>query len=140
MGSTPGKIATRRAREFDAALELRDYDAAALSATTSGTGKEFNVRTLMGFKAVIDNAAIGGTVDGSNYWTITIEVSDVIGGTYTAIGSIRLPATAGSYDIPLSGEWAEQLDSDCKFIRVTATETGTTAGNLTYGAYLSPIC
>ncbi|MEM9947799.1 MAG: hypothetical protein AAF810_17315 [Cyanobacteria bacterium P01_D01_bin.36] len=132
-------MADRRAYHFDVELELRDYDATAASATASETGKAFEVRAIDTAKVVVHHAAIGGTVDESNYWSVGIEVSDLVGGTYTEIAnSGPLPATAGQVEVPISGQQASVLDSDSAFIRVTATKTGTTAGNLTYGAYITP--
>lgn len=132
-------MAQRRAYHFDALLELRDYDAAAVSTTTSETGKAFEVRTIDVAKVVVHYADIGGTVDGSNYWTVSVEVSNVVGGTYTEIASSGvLPAAGSSIEVVISGITAEALDADAGFIRVTATETGSTAGNLTYGAYITP--
>lgn len=132
-------IADRRGYQFDALLELRDYDAAAESTTASETGVEFAVRMIDVAKVVVDHAAIGGTVDGSNYWTVTVEVSDVVGGTYTQIATTgALGAAAATVELPISGANATALDTDAAFIRVSATETGSTAGDLTYGAYISP--
>ena len=131
--------AQRRAYHFDSELELRDYNAAALSATGSETGVAFEVRSIDVAKVVVHHAAIGGTLDGSNYWTVSVEISDLVGGTYTEIASTgALTADATELELPISGSMAEALDADAAFIRVTATETGTTAGNLTYGAYITP--
>jgi len=132
-------LADRRAYHFDALLELRDYDAAALTATGSATGVAFDVRSIDTAKVIIDHAAIGGTVDGSNYWVISVEISDIVGGTYTEIATTGiLGIAAARIELPISGELASYKDADSAFIRVTATETGTTAGSLTYGAYLTP--
>lgn len=133
------ELGQRSAYWFDKELELRDYAAAAESATVSETGVELAVRHLDVAKVVIDHAAIGGTVDGSNFWAISVEVSDLVGGSYTEIATTRaLGATANQIELPISGLFAEYKDADAAFIRVTATETGTTAGNLTYGAYVTP--
>ncbi|MEL7494634.1 MAG: hypothetical protein AAGJ95_11825 [Cyanobacteria bacterium J06554_11] len=132
-------MSTRRAYYFDVDLELRDYDAAAESTTASETGIAFAGRDIDLAKVVVDHAAIGGTVDGSNYWTVSVEISDVVGGTYTEVATTgALAATAATIELPLSGKLNEYKDTDSAFIRVTATETGTTAGDLTYGAYISP--
>lgn len=134
----PTKI-HRRAYHFDALLELRDYDAAALSATASETGVALEVRDEDVFKVVVHHAAIGGTVDGSNFWTVSVEVSDTQGGTYTEVASTgALGAAALDIELAISGKDVNRLDADSDWIRVTATETGTTAGDLTYGAYVTP--
>lgn len=132
-------LADRRAYPFDAELELRDYGDGAESTTVSETAKEVAVRFLDVAKVVINHAAIGGTVDGSNFWTISVEISDLVGGTYTEIATTgALGETADEIELPISGLLAQYKDADAAFIRVTATETGTTAGDLTYGAYLVP--
>lgn len=129
----------RRAYPFDKQLELRDYSDGAESATASETGVELAVRYFDTAKVVIDHTAIGGTVDGSNYWVVSVEISDLVGGTYTeVINTGNLTATASKIELPLSGLLNTYKDADSAFIRVTATETGTTAGNLTYGAYVVP--
>jgi hypothetical protein len=134
----PG-LDTRRAYYFDGDLELRPYTDSAETGDANETGIEFAVRNIDVAKVVIDHAAIGGTVDGSNYWEINIQVSDVVGGTYTTVATTGiLGATASRIEIPLSGKFNEYKDADSAFIRVQADETGTTAGNLTYGAYITP--
>lgn len=132
-------MADRRAYHFDVLLELRDYDAAAVAASTAETGKAFDVRKIDTAKVVVHHAAIGGTVDASNYWQVAVEISDVVGGTYSQLAiSEPLTATASQLEIVLSGITATLVDADSAFIRVRAVETGTTAGNLTYGAYITP--
>jgi hypothetical protein len=129
----------RRAYPFDKLLELRDYGDGAESADANETGKELAVRDFDTAKVVIDHAAIGGDVDGSNYWVINVQVSDLVGGTYTTVATTGILGTAAAkIEIPLSGKFNEYADDDSAFIRVQADETGTTAGNLTYGAYVVP--
>ena len=132
-------MADRRAYPFDKRLELRDYGAAALSATGSSTGIEFAVRNFDLAKVIIDHGAISGTLTpGTNFWTITVEVSNVVGGTYTPIISTgELTAVKSHIELPISGLLATYKDADAAFIRVTATKGGT-IGTLTYGAYIVP--
>lgn len=132
-------LTDRRAYPFDKELELRDYGDGAESTDASETGIELAVRFFDTAKVVVNHAAIGGTVDGSNFWTVTVEISDVVGGTYTEVATTgALAATAAEIELPLSGLLNTYKDADSAFIRVSATETGTTAGNLTYGAYIVP--
>ena len=115
---------------------LRSASEAALSATGSTTGIPNPVIEGMYFKVRINHSAITG-VDGSNYWTLTVEVSDVVGGTYTTVSkSLTLGATAATIDVPLFGPDIERLDADADYIRITATKTGT-PGNLTYNAVVN---
>lgn len=132
-------IKDRRQRgPVDAALVLRDYSATAVSSTTSETGIAFYPRAHDTFKVAVTHAAVSSYVATSAEWTITVGVSDVVGGTYTQIGkSLVLTGTASEYEIPLSGAEAAVVDSDCVFIRVTATKTGL-PGTLTYGAWIVP--
>lgn len=134
----PG-MENRRAYPFDKALELRPYTDAAESADASETGIELAVRAFDVAKVVVSHAAIGGTVDGSNYWEVNVQISDVVGGTYTTVATTGiLGATAAQIELPLSGKLNEYKDADSAFIRIQADETGTTAGNLTYGAFIVP--
>lgn len=130
----------RRKGTYDVNLELRDYTAAAISATTSSTGVEFAVRKQDYFKVVIIADAYTGYVATSAEWTIEVEVSDVVGGTYTAIGTL-VPATAAGAaietELVFGGDQVADIDADAAFIRVTATKTGS-PGNLTYGAFIVP--
>lgn len=132
-------IANRRTRgAYDKSLELRDYGAAALSATGSETGIQFYPRAQESFKVALSVAAHTGYSSGSAEWTITVEVSDVVGGTYTQVGSSFTPdGNAAEHEIPLSGALVESIDADADFIQVTATKTGS-PGNLTYGAWIVP--
>ncbi|MEM9945479.1 MAG: hypothetical protein AAF810_05375 [Cyanobacteria bacterium P01_D01_bin.36] len=130
-------IADRRKRgPYDAELELRAYTAAALSATTSETGIEFAVRKQDQYKVCLSVGAYTGFDSGTAEWTITVEVSDVVGGTYTQIGPSYIPVgDADEYEIPLSGALVTAVDADAEFIRVTATKTGA-PGDLTYAAWI----
>lgn len=130
-------IPNRRSQGFDINLQLRDYTAAAISATTSGTAIPLVVSTHLEFKAVVNSAAYSSFAAGTAQWVVTIEASVNGSSSWVAIGSVVLDGTQKEFDIPLSGDWSEQLVPGALFIRATATKTGS-PGNLTYGAYLSP--
>jgi len=129
----------RRFGPYDSSLELRDKAATAITATTSGTGIEFAVRKSMPFKAIVIWDAYSSYTATSAEWTITISVSDVVGGTYTPVSqAIALVGSAdGRLEIPLNSGNIAYLDADSAFIRVTATKVGS-PGGLTYGAFLVP--
>lgn len=134
-------IADRRVRgTYDAALELRDYAAAALSATGSSTGVAFASRKIESFKVCLSLAAYTGYVATSAEWTITVEVAATVGGSYTVIGTL-LPATfagaAAETEFVFGGDEVADRLATAEFIRVTATKTGA-AGNLTFGAWIVP--
>jgi hypothetical protein len=130
----------RRLGTYDSNLELRAYSASAVSSTTSETGIAFAVRKQDTFRVVINAAAYTSYSAGAAEWTITVEVSDVVGGTYTAVATLDPATAAGAaiqIPIDISGGEVAAIDADAAFIRVTATKTGS-PGNLTYGAYIVP--
>ncbi len=129
-------IGDRRAIIFDKQLELRDYDAAAISASTTETAINFEATKQMAFKCVVDVAAHTGYVATTAEWTIDVEACATSDGTYQSAGSLTLDGTANRFDVPLSGEWIEDIESGAAYVRVRATKTGS-PGNLTYGAFLA---
>ena len=128
-------IANRRAYFFDAATQLRDYEASAISATTTETAIAVSATKLREYKAVVDTAAYTSYSAGSAQWTITIEASSD-NSTYVSVGSIVPTGAASRFDIPLSGEWIDDIVPGAIYLRAKATKTGS-PGNLTYGAWLN---
>lgn len=141
--ATASTISDRRYELLDAELLLRDYEATAATGDTNGDAVEFYAEKYISYEFVIQNAAIGGTVDASNYWTVVVEgdITSSFSDPVT-LASVQLPATAGVRHIPMSGERAKELRladsvaSQIKYVRVKLDETGTTAGNLTVGAFI----
>jgi hypothetical protein len=131
---------------LDKALELRDYAATAIAVTTAGAAVSFYSAATTAFEIVLRNAAIGGTVDGSNLWTITVTADNESSFTspITLLTHV-LPATAGNRRFIVPSEEVQRLAGIASMatapnlIRVTATETGTTAGDLTYGCWIEPV-
>lgn len=122
---------------YDTALALRT-SGTAVTSTTSATGVAFPVRKIGAYKAVIQYNGLDFTT-GDETYVFSIEVSDVVGGTYTAIATmpdIGSATASGRLDIPLNGKIAEELDADSAFIRVTATLGGTTP-SVDYDCYLT---
>ena len=113
-----------------------------VSVTASCTGANIvglNIGSAS-YVAVLNNSAVTGTVDASNYYTLQVEVSDAVAGTYVAIGeAVTLPATAGQSQIGFTSEQLERLTTGADFFRVTATKVGTTATAVTYTAFVSKI-
>jgi hypothetical protein len=132
MPSTPA----RRAVLFDKSLELRNYDAAAIAATTAETAIKFAATKQTSYKAVVLFALHSGFVAGSAQWEIIIEAATTSGGTYVQIGKAVSNGLQARFDIPLSGEWVESLLTDASFVRARAVKVGA-PGNLTYGAFLN---
>ena len=92
------------------------------------------------YVAVINYNAPTGTVDGSNYYTLQLNVSDLTGGTYHPVGdTVVVPATAGQVQIGFTSEQIERLITGADWFEVIATKVGTTATAVTYTAFLSKI-
>lgn len=132
-----GENLNRKRRIFDKNLELRNISDGEETSTASETGINVEVRKLLEYVCVVYVTACDGTT-GDETYTLTVQVSNAVGGTYTTIGTLAWPrATTGSNVIALSGLTAEVLDSDADWVRITATLAGTTP-SITYGAYLAP--
>jgi len=117
---------------FDKATELI-APGAAVAATASSTGVLLYPRMLANCDWVIYASGVLGT----GTYTFTLEVSDVVGGSYTAIATYSWPATlaSGRVHIPINGDMAAFKDNDSKFIRVTATLGATSS--IIYGSFLA---
>lgn len=127
-------------KTYDLLLELADD--VAVTATASTTGKNIvglNIGSAS-YVAVIKNSAVTGTVDGSNYYTCKLEVSDAVGGTYVQVGNtVTFAATAGGTQIGFTSEQIEDLVSGADYFRITTTKVGTTATAVTVSAFISKI-
>jgi len=113
-----------------------------VGATASCTGANIDGLALgsASYVAVLNASATTGTVDGSNYYTLIVEVSDSVAGTYVQVGeTITLPATAAQYQIGLTAEQIERATASADYFRITATKVGTTATAVTYTAFVSKI-
>src|SRR5262245_55351066 len=110
---------------FDAGLALLT-PGAALAATGNATGVLLYPRLLETCDWVL---YWSGTVATGTY-TFNLGVSDVVGGTYTTIASFTVPPTqaSGRVHIPVQGQLAAALDSDCRYMRVGYVIGGTTPG------------
>lgn len=117
---------------FDKATELVAPGAAVI-ATASSTGVLLYPRMFPTCDWVIYASGVLGT----GTYTFTLEVSDVVGGTYTAIATRSWPAglASGRIHIPIDGDLAAFVDNDSRFIRVTATLGATSS--IVYGSFLT---
>ena len=118
---------------FDKATELL-IPGAALAANGSSTGVLLYPRHNTTIDWVI---YASGTVATGTY-TFNLQVSDLIGGTYTTIATFTWPPTlaSGKVHIPINGQMAALLDSDSRFMRVNYAIGGTTPGIIA-GSYLT---
>lgn len=127
--------------QIDALTTLRDYTATAASATTNGTPIEYPFTAEESVKVIINQAAYSSYSAGSVSWTLSLEVCDTVGGTYRQVASIAPTVAAGAalngQEVFLSGEQINKTFANARFLRIVATKLST-AGNLTFGAYLVP--
>jgi hypothetical protein len=127
--------------QVDALTVLRDYTAAAASATTNGTPIEYPFTAEESVKVIINQAAYSSYSAGSVSWTLSLQVSDAVAGTYREVASIAPTVAAGAalngQEVFLSGEQINKVVAGARFLRIVATKLST-AGDLTFGAYLVP--
>ena len=127
--------------QVDAVTVLRDYTAAAASATVNGTPIEYPFTAEESVKVIINQAAYSSYSAGSVSWTLSLEVCDTVGGTYRQVASIAPTVAAGAasngQEVFLSGEQINKTFANARFLRIVATKLST-AGNLVFGAYLVP--
>jgi hypothetical protein len=118
---------------FDVGTQLLAPGAAVI-ATASSTGVPLYPRTLPTCDWVLYLSAVVAT----GTYVFTLEVSDLVGGTYTPIASYTWPPTlaAGRVHIPINGQMAALKDADCRFLRITSTLGGTTPGAV-IGSFLT---
>ncbi len=113
-----------------------------VGATASCTGANIDGLALgnASYVAVINHGDVTGTVDGANYYTVIVEVSDAVAGTYVQVGeTVTLGAVAAQIKIGMTAEQIERLTSGADYFRVTATKEGTTATAVTYTAFVSKV-
>lgn len=110
---------------FDKALELV-APGAALGTSGNSTGVLLYPRML----PVCDWMIYASGVVATGTYTLALEVSDVVGGTYTPLVSFVWPPTqaSGRVHIPISGHVAAFKDTDARYMRVSWTIGGTTPG------------
>lgn len=110
---------------FDKATELLS-PGAPLAANGSGTGVLLYPRTF----PTCDWCIYASGVVATGTYTFNLQVSDLVGGTFTTIASVTWPPAlaAGSIHVPINGYMAQFFDNDSKFIRVNYAIGGTTPG------------
>lgn len=129
----------KRLRVLDESLVIGE--AVAVTTTASGTPKQIkgvNVGEGVEIVALIDTGAVTGTVDGSNYYSLQLEASDLVGGTYVKVGNaVIAPAAGGRAQVGFTSEQLQDLKAGAEWFRITATKVGTTATAVTYTAQLT---
>lgn len=122
---------------FDKATELRNIADGAETATASETAINYPVRFLPGSSWVVFVTALDAAGADETY-VFSLEVSDLIGGSFTKIAELVWPRAhgAGKLHVPISGDLASFQDTDSDWIRVTCTQGGVSS-SITYGSYLT---
>jgi hypothetical protein len=117
---------------FDAALQLL-APGAAITASGSGTGVLLYPRDFPTCDWVIYASAVLGT----GTYTFNLQVSDLVGGTYTTVASVTWPpaVAAGKLHVAISGAQAQWFDNDSKFIRLNYVIGATSS--IIVGSYLA---
>ena len=118
---------------FDKALELL-APGAPLAANGSGTGVLLYPR----HNPTCDWVIYASGVVATGTYTLNLQVSDLVGGTYTTIASFTWPPAlaAGRVHIPINGQMAAFLDNDSRYIRLNYAIGGTTPGAVV-GSFLA---
>lgn len=128
----------KRLRVLDENLVIGEN--VAVTVTASGVGKEIvGVNTGTDETVcLIKTGAVTGTVDGANYYSLQLEASNLVGGTYAKIGNpVVSPSAGGRFQVGFTSEQLNELSPGAKFFRITATKVGTTATAVTYTAQLT---
>jgi hypothetical protein len=122
---------------YDKNLEIRDYAATALSATTSSTPIELPLNKTKSYKICFSIAAHTDYEADTKTWTLTFEVCDTVAGSYATVATVAPVGTALEGEIPLTDAQVQAIKAGASFIRVTATKLST-PGDLTFGAWIVP--
>jgi hypothetical protein len=120
---------------FDKATEMA-APGAAVVATGSTPGLAINPRMLPTCDWVIYTLTMpAGT---NETYVFTLEVSNLVAGTYTAIATFNWPRAhgVGKIHLPIVGDLANFQDNDSLFLRTTLTVTGA-APSCIYGSYIT---
>lgn len=134
----PTGVRSQKARQFDADLELRKIEDAAVSATTATPAIAFAADKEDLYKVVVNMpVAYTGYVADTAQWQIEVQAAVVEGGPFTTVASIDLKDIADTREIALSGyEIGRLFDwEDVEYVRLNAVKVGT-PGDLSFGAYI----
>jgi hypothetical protein len=118
---------------FDKALELL-APGAPLAANGSSTGVLLYPRMF----PTCDWCVYASGVVATGTYTFNLQVSDVVGGTYTTIATIVWPPaqSSGKLSLAIKGSTAAFFDNDSKYVRVNYVIAGTTPGAVV-GSYIT---
>ena len=113
----------------------------AVTTTASTTGVNIDGLAIGGvsYVAVINAGTLVGTFDGANNYTVAVQVSDAIGGTYVTVGNVATISEAGQHQVGFTSEQIESLVSGADFFRLTVAKVGTTATGVTVTSFISKV-
>lgn len=130
----------KRLKTLDENLVIAEGEAVTTTASCTGVNIDGLAVGSNDLVCLIDTNVPTGTVDGSNHYSLQLEASDAIGGTYVAIGNpVVTPATANRAQVGFTSEQLNDLVPGADHFRVTATKVGTTATAVTYMAQLTKV-
>jgi hypothetical protein len=117
---------------FDKSLELL-APGTALTANGNGTGVLLYPRDF----PMADWVVYASGVLGTGTYTFNLQVSDLVGGTYTTIASIVWPpaVAGGKLHVGINGAQAQWFDNDSKFVRVNYVIGATSS--IVVGSYIT---
>ena len=127
-------LSPRNESPYDHFLALLEGDPIAV--TTTGDPIYFDITAAPpATRCIIGSAGYTGYVATTAEWTIELQVSDAIGGTYIPVGSLTIPGAAGNYSFGVSGQGIYRTLSTARYVRAVATLTGA-AGAGSFEVYL----
>lgn len=134
-------------KTFDASMEVLDIDGVSITATGAQTAANIEDVLLgdMSYVAVVNIISNTGTVDGSNSFTLGLEVSSDAT-NYYAVGNVistydvtAAAAQTGLFEIGFTGNQAVEAagGSTPTHARITAVKTGTTQTAVSAGCFIA---
>jgi hypothetical protein len=117
---------------FDKSLELL-APGTALTTNGNGTGILLYPRDFPTCDWVVYASAVLGT----GTYTFNLQVSDLVGGTYTTVAQIVWPpaVAGGKLHVGINGAQAQWFDNDSKFVRVNYVIGATSS--IVVGSYIT---
>jgi hypothetical protein len=126
-------LSPRNTTPYDKFLSL--LDGTPLTTTTTGDPILLDTTALSLARCIVGSSGYTGYAPGTAEWSVEVQVSDAIDGTYVPFPSLTIPGNAGNYSFGISGESVYKLLPTARYVRAVATLTGT-AGEVTLQVYL----
>ena len=126
-------------KTFDLLGLITEDEVVTTTASCTGVNVDGLALGSASYVAVINTSALLGTPSGTDHYSLQVEVSDAIGGTYVAVGEPIIALVAEQAQIGFTSEQIERLVTGADYFRVTATKVNTAATGITYTAFLSKV-